>query len=65
MRTQLDRLTDQQRSIQAELEQAERELAQKREEAKSRKKLSGIAPQEKYFRTSDTDEPYPPENRSC
>ena len=45
MRTQLDRLTDQQRSIQAELEQAERELAQKREEAKSRKKLSGIAPQ--------------------
>lgn len=40
MRTQLDRLTDQQRSI-----QAERELAQKREEAKSRKKLSGIAPQ--------------------
>ena len=29
----------------AELEQAERELAQKREEAKSRKKLSGIAPQ--------------------
>lgn len=45
MRTQLDRLTDQQRGIQAELEQAERELAQKREEAKSRKKLSGIAPQ--------------------
>ena len=50
MRTQLDRLTDQQRSIQAELEQAEleqaeRELAKKREEAKSRKKLSGIAPQ--------------------
>lgn len=45
MRTQLDRLTDQQRSIQAELEQAERELAQKREEVKSRKKLSGIAPQ--------------------
>ena len=45
MRTQLDRLTDQQRSIQAELEQAERELAQKLEEAKSRKKLSGIAPQ--------------------
>ena len=41
----IDRLTDQQRSIQAELEQAERELAQKREEAKSRKKLSGIAPQ--------------------
>ena len=47
MRTQLDRLTDQQRSIQAELEQAERELAQKREEAKSRKKLSGIAPQKR------------------
>ena len=45
MRTQLDRLTDQQRSIQAELEQAEHELTQKREEAKSRKKLSGIAPQ--------------------
>ena len=32
-------------NAQAELEQAERELAQKREEAKSRKKLSGIAPQ--------------------
>ncbi len=45
MRNQLDRLTDQQRSIQTELEQAERELAQKREEAKSRKKLSGTAPQ--------------------
>ncbi len=45
MRTLLDRLTDQQRSIRTELEQAERELAQKREEAKSRKKLSGTAPQ--------------------
>lgn len=45
MRNQLDRLTDQQRSIQTELEQAERELAQKREEAKSRKRLSGTAPQ--------------------
>ena len=32
-------------NAQAELEQAERELTQKREEAKSRKKLSGIAPQ--------------------
>ena len=32
-------------NAQAELEQAERELSQKREEAKSRKKLSGIAPQ--------------------
>lgn len=45
LRNQLDRLTDQQRSIQTELEQAERELAQKREEAKSRKRLSGTAPQ--------------------
>ena len=33
------------RKMEGELEQAERELAQKREEAKSRKKLSGIAPQ--------------------
>lgn len=57
MRTQLDRLTDQQRSIQAELEQAERELAQKREEAKSRKKLSGIAPQKGNISELQCDQP--------
>ena len=48
MRTQLDRLTDQQRSI-----------------SPANIRFALWPSEGKYFRTSDTDEPYPPENRSC
>ena len=45
MKTLLAKLADKQRSIQAELGQAERELAKNREDAKAKKKFSGAAPQ--------------------
>lgn len=45
MKTLLARLADKQRSIQTEAGQAERELAKNREDAKTRKKFSGAAPQ--------------------
>lgn len=47
MKAMLARLAGKQRSIQAEMGQAERELAKNREDAKSGKKFSGTAPQKK------------------
>lgn len=45
LKTLLARLADKQRSLQMELGQAERELSKNREDAKSKKKFSGAAPQ--------------------
>lgn len=45
LKTLLARLADKQRSLQTELGQAERELSKNREDAKSKKKFSGAAPQ--------------------
>lgn len=45
MKTLLARLADKQRSLQAELGQAERELSKNREDAKAKKKFSGAATQ--------------------
>lgn len=49
MRTQLDRLTDQQRSIQAELEQAERELAQNGKRPKAGRNCPGLPLRREIF----------------
>lgn len=45
LKTLLARLADKQRSLQMELGQAEREFSKNREDAKSKKKFSGAAPQ--------------------
>lgn len=45
LKTLLARLANKQRSLQTELGQAERELSKNREDAKSKKKFSGAAPQ--------------------
>lgn len=45
LKTLLARLADKQRSLQTELGQTERELSKNREDAKSKKKFSGAAPQ--------------------